>query len=255
MKNSLVSICLSMLVFAAWAGDVYRDFTNTEGQIVRGRVASVDARKQTVRIERDDNAQFNIPLSGLSEADQAYILAWVKAQGFMDKSKFKIHADDKKVDESKEEKTRDVTYTSGDVVKDFLINVISREKIAYEIEFRNSNLDALEGIRMEYQIYYEQSKMTNDDTKPEPQQEIMKDEMSLPVVPGKGRITATTKPVEIYEDKINPIPQLGGDHRQGGKGRVYGIRARLYMMLSTGEELVREFQHPKSLSDEKFPWQ
>ena len=243
-----------MLVFTAWADDAYRDFTDTQGRSIRGRVLSFDAVKGVVQIEAESGKKARMPLTGLIGEDQEYIQAWGNAQGFLDESKLKIQTVDRKIDESEEEKRRDVTYTSGDTEKDFLTNVITTEKMVYEFEFSNSNLDALEGIRMEYQIYYEQSKMTRDDTKPEPQQIIMKDKMSIPVVPGKGKITVTTKSIDIYEDHINPVPQAGGDRRQGGKGRVNGVRARLYIQLSTGEELMREVCHPKSLSDEKFHW-
>lgn len=254
MKRYLVSICLSMLIFAAWADDTYRDFADTQGRIIRGRVLSFDARKQTVRIERDDGVKSNVPLSALSEQDQSYIRAWSDAQGFVDEGLFRIKCKEKKIDETKEEIRKDFTWASGDTMQNFLMNTITRERIAYEFEFINRNAQPLPGIRLEYTIYYGQSEMTGDGSKPEPEQKRLKETVALEAFPAKEVITIQSKPVEIHKDNINEINSLQGDPRQGGKGEVHGIRARLYMKLSTGEEIVREICEPASLSSETYAW-
>jgi hypothetical protein len=255
MKYSVVLIGLSVLVFSAVADDAYREFTSAQGQSIRGRVLSFDAQKQMVRIERDNKAKATIPLAGLCDADQKYIHAWSASQGFMNERVFRIACDDKQLEKSKEEIKKDVTYSGGDTMQGLLVNVINREKIAFDFVFKNMNEDPVDGIRMEYRIYYEQSLMTESNESPETKQKTFKDTITLPAVPRNGEVKVMTKPVEIHEDDINPMPYRGGDPRRGGKGKVHGIRARLYMKLITGEEVMREFNHPKSLTEDKFPWQ
>jgi hypothetical protein len=254
MQRSFVLLCLSLVVFAAFADEPYRDFTNTQGQSIRGRVLSFDARKQVVRIERDNGVKADIPISALLEQDQSYIRAWNDAQGFADEDLFRISCKEKKVDETEEEIRQDLTWSSGDTDKDFLMNVITRERIAYKFEFRNLNAAPLSGIRMEYKIYYEQSEMTHDRSKPKAEQKHLHETVTLDAVPAEENIIVQTKPVEIHEDAINEIDSSSGDPRQAGKGEVLGIRARLYMTLATGEEIVREVCEPLSLSSKTCPW-
>ena len=64
----------------------------------------------------------------------------------------------------------------------------------------------------------------------------------------------TTESVEIHEDCVNRVLMIGGDKRRGGKGEVHGIRVRLYMKMSSGKDLLREFSFPEKLPEKKFPW-
>lgn len=232
----------------------YRDFTDTEGRTIRGRVVAFDGKTGMATIERENKRIAKVPLAIFSEADQACIKAWETSQGFSSDRLLKITCACKKIEERKEKEVDDITYTGGDVQKDFVKTVTRIEKSAYEIQFQNMNPAPLQNIRMEYRIYYEQSKMTRDGEKPEPKQLCLEGNMSIPELPPKTKISVTTNPVEIFEEDINPLPVLGGDPRIGGKGDLHGMRARIYMKTATGEEVMREVSQPSSLSEEKFPW-
>jgi len=78
--------------------------------------------------------------------------------------------------------------------------------------------------------------------------------MAIPALPGRSKTPVTTESVEIHEDSVNQVPQAGADLRRGGNGEVHGIRIRLYMKMPSGQEIMREFHHPDSLSEKKFPW-
>ena len=75
----------------------------------------------------------------------------------------------------------------------------------------------------------------------------------IPEIPAKNAVTVSTEPVMVYEDDINPVPQLGGDQRRPGKGEIVGIRARLSLKCGA-VEAVREICEPDWLSEEEYPW-
>jgi len=253
MKRLVLFVCLVAMVSGVRAATQYRDFTSAEGKTIRGAIKAYDARTKTVTIERDNRRTSKVPITVFSEVDQAYILEWDASKGFSSASLLKISCDSKVVEEREEKEVGDITYVSGDVEKDFEKTVTTFERIAYEIQFQNMNKSELKDIRMEYQIYYEQSELVWE-KKPEAKQKHFTGKMAIPALPGNSKTPITTESVEIHEDSVNPVPQAGGDQRRGGKGDVHGIRARLYMKMASGQEMMREFQYPDSLSEKKFPW-
>ena len=253
MKRLVLFICLVAMISGVHAATQYRDFTSADGKTIRGAIKAYDASTKTVTIERDNKRTSKVPITIFSEADQTYILEWDASKGFSSKNLLKISCDDKVVEKRKEKELEDIQYTGGDVVKDFEKTVTTFERIAYEFEFQNMGKSELKNIRMEYQIYYEQSEMVWG-KKPEVEQKYFSGKMDVPVLPEKSKMTITTEAVEIHEDGVNPIPQAGGDQRRGGNGDVHGIRARLYMKMASGEEVMRELACPEKLSEKKFPW-
>ncbi len=253
MKRLVLFVCLLSTVACMQAAAQYRDFTSTDGKTIKAALKAYDAQKKIVTIERDNRKTSRVPITVFSKADQAYILEWDASKGFSSASFLKIECDDMVVEKRKEKELEDVLYTGGHIEKDFEKTVTTFERIAFEIQFQNTNNSELKDIRMEYQIYYEQSELIWEE-KPEVKQKHFSGEMAIPALPGKSKTLVTTESVEIHEDNVNPIPQFGEDQRRGGKGEVHGIRARLYMKMSSGKEIMREFSFPEKLSDKKFPW-
>ena len=157
------------------------------------------------------------------------------------------------VEKRKEKELEDVQHHGGSIRKDFEKTLTTFGRIAFEVNFQNQNKFELKDIRMEYQIYYEQSEMVWE-KKPEVKQKHFSGEMAVPTLPGKSKTMVTTESVEIHEDCVNRVLMIGGDKRRGGKGEVHGIRVRLYMKMSSGKDLLREFSFPEKLSEKKFPW-
>lgn len=74
----------------------------------------------------------------------------------------------------------------------------------------------------------------------------------LRALDARQNASVTTQSVEVHNDNVNPVPTKVD--RFGGKGEVHGIRARLYMKMASGTEIMREFSCPEKLSEKKFPW-
>ncbi len=258
MKRTIILMLLTACAAVVWAEEGYRIFTDVQGRAITAKILDYDVRKQTLLVQMENGRKGRISVARLSAEDQEYIRTWRRIQNFMDEEKFVVECTKTLVDSLKEEKRRKLHYTGGDSIEDFLFRTVKWEKIAFGFEFQNKNKLPLDHLRMEYHIYYEQSRMTKDQEhpglKPVPEQLVFEGTSDLPPVPGNGRISVTTESVEIYEDDLNPLPIEGGDHRVGGKGRVFGIRARIFMTLESGEEMMRTFHHPESLSADDFPW-
>jgi len=253
MKRLILFVCLVAMISGVQAATQYRDFRSAEGKTIRAAVKAYDVCTQTVTIERDNKRTSKVPIAVFSEADQTYILEWDASKGFSSESLLKISCEDKVVEKRKEKEFEDIQYTGGEVVKDFEKTVTTFERIAYDVHFQNMNQSELKEIRMEYQIYYEQSEMVWEE-KPEVKQKHFSGEMAVPTLLEKSKTTVSTKAVEIHEDSVNPVPQAGGDQRRGGKGAIHGTRVRLYMKMLSGKEILREFACPEKLSEKKFPW-
>ncbi len=253
MKRLVLFVCLMAMVSGVRAATQYRDFTSADGKTIRGCIKAYDPAKKMVTIERDNRKSSKVSITVFSETDQAYILEWDASKGFSSESLLKISCNDKVVEKRKEKELEDIHYTGGSVTKDFEKTVTIFERIAYEIQFQSKNTSELKDIRMEYQIYYEQSEMVWE-KKPEVKQKHFGGKMVIPTLPGQSKTAVTTESVEIHEDNVNPVPQAGGDQRRGGKGDVHGIRVRLYLKMASGAEIMREFSSPEKLSEKKFPW-
>ena len=253
MKRLILFVCSMLLVSSVWSATQYRDFKNTEGKVIRGCIKGYDAKTKTVSIERDNKRVSTAPISMFSEADQAYILSWSASEGFTSDRLLKISGEKKRTDQEKVKNYGDVTYSDGSVENE-LISETFNETYVYELELYSLNASALENIRLDYIIYYEQSE-TKHREKGEVKQKNLTGEIVVPSIESKKKIILTTNPVKVFEEKMATNDnRTDGSVTHGGEGEVHGVRARLYMKLESGEEVMREITVPESLSEEKFPW-
>jgi hypothetical protein len=254
MKRAILWIVMVALCTQVQGEESFHIFTDVTGRAINARIVAYDARNQIISMKMENGRQGKIPLAQLSEEDKKYVETWHRFSNFLDERKFLISGSKTEIDSGKDKVFGDLNYVGGDTVENFLMNVVKWEQIAFKLDFSNSNDMPIDGLRMEYKIYYEQSEMTADGIKPEPKSLVFDGSATVPMVPKKGKVSVTTQAVRIYEDDVNPRPILGGDPRQGGEGDVHGIRIKVFMKLNSGEEMEREFCYPSGLSDEKFPW-
>ena len=98
MKNWILLIVVLLAANGVFAVGQYRDFVDSQGRTIRGKVLRFEARTQTVTIERDNKKITKVPITIFSEADQSYILEWDAAKGFTSDSLLKITCDDRQVE-------------------------------------------------------------------------------------------------------------------------------------------------------------
>ena len=251
MKRYILLICLLGMVARVQSAAEYRDFTNTEGKVIRGCIKAYDPRSKTVTIEFDNKHTAKAQISAFCGEDQDYILEWKSSKFFYDSKALKITADKRRIDQRKEKEWRDVRYTSGDVEKQ-LMNEKTYESILYDIEFYSRNEADLTNLRLVYIIYYEQSEMSWE--KPEVVQKTKRGELSIPLIKSRNKAKVETESVEIYRDNVSQRAWISDKNRTGGEGNVHGLRARLFMTLPSGKQIVRDFSYPEKLSLVDYPW-
>ena len=228
-----------------------RVFETPDGKTVEAEIVDYNPTLGQVTLKRLDGRRIPVKADVFVEADQLYIKEWNAAKAFTSENLLRISCAEEILKDWKDEVYKDLRDTEGNV-ETHLMKEIKYEDIAYTLDLRNSNKTSLDKIRMEYRIYYEQSRESRD--KPEAGQYVLAGEMNLPTLPGGKSTRITTDAVTIYDDDINSIDWSDGSARVGGKGEVAGIRAKLYLKTASGTEMMREMSHPKNLSNEAFPW-
>lgn len=255
-RYNILGLCIYVLFIGTlFSHAEMHAFELPDGRTLEAEIMDYNTKLGLVELKRVDGKRVKVKPDLFIEKDQKYIREWTKSLAFRSPNIFKITCGDETLKKWKKEETKDIRYTDGIVEKDFVINVKKFEQIAYEIEFNNTGSTALQGITLEYCIFYEQSKMTNNGEKPEMKQKVLKGKLDVAAIPAKSKSDLMTKPVELYEDNLVNIPQGGdGDQRRGGEGDVHGIRGRLYLKTDSGETVMREFSKPTSLSEKDYRW-
>jgi hypothetical protein len=251
MKRYVILLYLLSMVSGVQTATEYRDFTSTDGRVIRGAVKAYDLQKEMVTIERDDKRKVKVPISVFCGEDQDHIMEWESSQFFYDDSALKIRCDKRRIGQRKEKEWQDVRYVGGEVRK-ILVNETAYESVLYDIAFYSRNEADLTDLRLDYIIYYEQSTISWE--KPEVVQKTKRAQISIPVIKGRTPTKVETESVEVHSDNVTQGAWVSDRVRTGGEGDVHGLRARLYMKLPSGRELVREFSYPDKLSEERFPW-
>jgi hypothetical protein len=236
VKIWIVLIVLLALGANFVAADEYRDFLSADGKAMRGKVLRYDAKKQTVTIQRDNKKTATVPLRAFSENDQAYVLQWEFNKVFRSESSFEIEAKRKKV------KDGDESY-SGSITAEKVENTV------YTITLENKSTSTLEGLELEYCIYYEQEKATRGKTLDE--EGVRCGTLEIGAMRPKSSKDVMTEAVSIYTRELDAdwIYSSGGDNKISGK--VRGLWVRVNMKSESGDVITRDFCMPDSLSNSK----
>ncbi|WP_372847015.1 EF-hand domain-containing protein [Pontiella sp.] len=232
------------VVISALGDGEYRAFADKQGREIQAKIVRIASNGDEVCLERDNRRRVTVPIGIFSDETQRYIKEWASSQSFLSEQLLKVAVSDE-VERRKEE-----VYSAGD-----LANTKQIDKVFYDLTFSNTGAEALDEMRMEYRIFYEQSKQRVG-AQPEPVQKVFDGAAKIPVAPSGGEVTVRTDAVEIYEDVL--VPRYFGldtyiDDR-GGEGNVHGIWVRVYLKLPSGTELMREVCKPNSIKN-KFQWE
>jgi hypothetical protein len=227
-------------------------FSLPDGRSLEAEIVDYNAKLNQVELKRTDGKRVKVKASIFVDEDQAYIKEWDAAKAFTSDRLLKISCTDETIEEWKKEEYKDLRDTEGNV-ENYLMKETMFERVVYTVVFQNTNPSVLDNIRMDYRIYYEQSKESRD--KPVAEQKVLAGKATIPPLPGKSqKVAVSSDPVVIYKDNINSIDWSDGSARVGGEGKVHGMRARLYLKTPSGQEIMREFCSPSSLSAAKYLW-
>ena len=236
MKRLLVIIFLAAQVGGVHAVKQYRDFMDTKGRTIRGRILAYNAGSGTVTFERDNKRSSKVPITIFSDADQIYIKEWECSKQFLSNTKLKISAQRKKG------KDTDASYSSSVTSKKV-------ELMGYKIVLENRSETSMKDLEVEYCIYYEQDEVRN--RKQHTAEGVFCGSFPRGTIPPKTKVEKLTKMVKIYKRELDSGRIYISDIKNVQKGRVRGIWIRVNMKLSSGEKLTRNYCLPDSLNNSK----
>lgn len=216
----------------------YRDFLSHDGKAIRGRVLRYDAKGRKVTIERDNKKVFTVPIYAFSDEDQKYIEQWEFNKVFLSNSSFKIEAKRKKFDSKKGTSS---SYYGYD------IDSRKTETMGYEIKLENRSTSKLDGLEVEYCIYYEQEKAGRGKTVDE--EGVRYGTLDVGGMSPKSSKELLTEPVSIYTYELDADWYYADGRDNKITGRVRGVWIRVSKTMDDGSVLTRDFCMPDSLNN------
>ena len=238
MKFWIWGIFLGVVCAGAWADDIYRDFTNTQGQTVRARILSFNAKKGIVNIEPENGKGAKIPLSALIEKDQEYVRAWGNAQNFMNKGRFGISVERQR--EKNEGKSRNQGITEMDV-----------RNVGYDISLENRSDVPLANLLVEYCIFYEQEGFKGNADKLVCEQGVYCSKLDIDLIPARSEKNLQTAEVMVFKEELNSAWEYTSGADNVKHGQVHGLWLRASISLPNGERVYRDYCLPDSLPNSK----
>lgn len=232
MNKLMAAVCLVLAASGAYAAAQYRNFTDTQDRVIRGRVVRFDTTKEIVTIERENRKTAKVPITIFCDDDQDYIRSWGKGNAFESTFNFKVTINRKK--ESNDRVERELS-------RRFPQYNLRVQDTHYEVVLQNRSDTTLENLRVEYCIFYEQ-KMPG--AKKE-DNGVYCGQMSVNHLASKSSQTLTSDKVTIFKSDLdgNYYYESGASSIQ--RGDVHGIWVRIYMKLPAGGTLMREHSFPE----------
>ena len=268
MKPMIILFLFSVLpVFSA---ESLRTFTAADGRTLKARVISYDERKDRVEVQREDNRKLMVSPASFSEKDQTYIRKWYAAQIFMSSNQFKLEVKRNETGSIKKEHEVDVGEESGGggrrggVTGVITAAIDKRTTYKYGLTLDNKSNTQLNGMTIEYRVYYNQQKAeldekankgrTKDDVRPErymavDELKVKEARARLKSVEAKTSRTVSTTTVTLVDRSAS---RPWGD-KIDLKSDLHGVWIRLTMKGPDGDVLTRDVASSNTIM-KKFPW-
>jgi hypothetical protein len=211
----------------------YRDFTDTQGRTIRGRIVAYDATKKIVSFERDNRKTSKVPIGIFSEADQSYISEWDILRCFTDERRFKISVKRKEIEnEGKSNKGGIITRRVKDT--------------HYEINLENKMASRLKGINLEYCIYYEQEESGTAE------QGVHCGTLAVDSIEPKSKKMLSTEGVSIFKKELDSGYYYTSGSDSTNRGDVHGVSIRVHLKLPSGTKETRECFFPETMKNKRW---
>jgi hypothetical protein len=245
MKRGGLIFCLIAVITGAQAEDTYRDFTDTQGRTIRGRVLAYDTARGEVSFERENGRTAKVPVTIFSEADRQYIEKWNNQAGVRSTTRFRISCDRRAVRDWSEKMMGTIHYSDGSVQHDQVTGKKDFAETNYEIVLVNRNSHPITDLVLEYCIYYQQELMDGA----EAQQGVLFGSVPIEKLDASERRTIETDSVVVFKEETNAEFL----YSRVLNGEVNGICLRLYLKDGDERVLVREVGVPDSIPD-SYEW-
>ncbi len=174
--------CITVLVCGLTALDATaRTFTSTDGKTIDAEVLGADGLQATLKLA--DGRQTVVPLNRLCQADQDFVLNWLKQNPQAIRYSFVVDAAKEKVDSKESRRGVGVSMTTT--------------KWLYHLKITNRASQPVEGLKVSYQIHY-----TDMDGKAK-STEFKSGTKELPALKAGESTSVDTDAVELVTTKLD----------------------------------------------------
>lgn len=250
MKGIGFSFASVVLLLCLSAKAEIHEFSLPDGRSIKAEIVDFNGKQNIVQLRLENGKIKKISPAVFVAEDRAYIRSWAEMAGFRSPSFFKVSGQKKKLEKWKKEEEGKIEYSDGSKEME-TISETKFEKYVYEVSLENKNDTALEGLKLEYRIFFEQSLTTGADSSVA--QNKVVGEFEVPVIKAKGRASFTTSHVVIHEKEWNGDITYNGSVYPKETGDIHGIWIRVSMTGADGKPVIRNIYEPSSL-DGKYSW-
>jgi len=234
MKARCGMIVAALLTgMGATAEEPYRTLTDRQGRSIDARIIRYNEADRSATIHPKGRSAITVPISTFSDEDQAYIIDWSHEQAFLDERILLMEI-------SPIEK-----FDRYNVRKDDH----GEEKGFYHyfiIKLANKSTVDLEGLTLEYVIFYQQEKHTGSEGWEKVHRNgtlYRRDSISIPHKSEKKWQTDPIRLVEYRADSAVRTAKVDLD------SELDGMILRISMRTREGEILTREITYPDDLDN------
>jgi hypothetical protein len=207
--------------------EAFRTFTDNEGRTINARILEATVRE--VRIERDDGQVFRAPIDRFCAEDIAFISRWRTLHELQRPSALEFSAR-RFLDNTESQRSRSTrTQTS---------------EAGYEVSIRNNLGYDLEGLRVEYRVFYRQGApgIAGQDRP----LSVVRGTADVNTVGARNGIALRTSSTRLAQRRFDASAcSTVSSSRRHARDDLAGVWVRVYK----GDELVGDFSQPSALKD------
>lgn len=236
----MVAVLLFLLPILRSAAEM-RPFSLHDGWSFEAELVGFNARLGQVELKRMDGRRVKVKPEIFIQKDQDYIREWVMLEGFRNTGFFKVSCRKKLVEKWKKENALSSTQYS---------------KYVYHVVLKNNNECAIENLKAEYRIFFEQqeNRRSKDGFDRIETSHAHSGSLKLNRVLPKDKKEFTTEAVVVSSFDFNSTDYyMENGNPQTAKGEVKGIWLRLTVATKSGRKAVRDICEPSIVKD-RYEW-
>ncbi|VGO21100.1 hypothetical protein [Pontiella sulfatireligans] len=246
---------LAILLAGIQARAELHTFTLQDGRALEAEVTDFNGRTGLVELKRTDGKRVKVKPDLFVEADQLFIKQWAKMEGFRSPTFFKVECKKSMIEKWKDSEEGEISYSDGSVEKE-TISETKFERFAYEVFLENRNDVALDNLKFEYRIFYEQGTAAGSGSRRSElvvSQKVLPGELKISRLSPKAKTVLKTESIVIHEKEyIGDFNYRGGDPVKES-GDLKGIWLRIHAQSLDGKKVTRNVFEPASIEG-KYAW-
>ncbi|MCK4564884.1 MAG: hypothetical protein KAU94_09445, partial [Verrucomicrobia bacterium] len=234
-------IALSIFLFGtAHARAELHEFTLKDGRTLKAEIVGYNAKLGKVELKRADGKRVPVKPAVFVEADQKYIKEWTILDGVRNERFFKVACKKVMAEKWKKEEEDEVQYDDGSSER-VLVSISKFKRYVYELNLENRNDFAVENLKLEYRVFYEQEVSTGS-AKVVAKDKVLSGSLEVKRMGPREKKKLTTEPVVLRDTEYSSDITYGesGITRERESSEIKGFCLRIIATGSDGQTVLRE---------------